>query len=191
MLEAACSGRIMRPPLQLAQRRFLSEGQTRQAGTALISTSHFDHCSQGGVGTSSACHEGYFMIATPRRQSVGIAFGRDTELDKRNTFGPLKPLPTSSSRWSESGCSEAETATQGEGEFTDNDSSYIEISGIEDTLSHFSIIQAHRVSIRPWVLKPAMIDIIPASQTKVFRWNPENIVGLPCPKEAKRWGIIF
>jgi hypothetical protein len=131
------------------------------------------------------------MTPLPQSQITGIAFESDTELDKRNTFGPSKPLPISSSRWSESGCSDAGTVTQDEGEFTDSESSYIEISEIEDNLSHFSVIQARRVSFHTWVLKPMTTDIIPNPQQKFFGWNTESMEGPPCPKEAKRWGIIF
>jgi hypothetical protein len=131
------------------------------------------------------------MTALPQRQKPGIAFESDTELDKRYTFGPSKPLPKPPSRWSDSSYSEGGTVTPEEEELTENESSHIEISGIEDTLSHFSIIQAHRVSIHTWVLKPTTIDINPDSQSKLCGWNPESIIGPPCPKEAKRWGIIF
>ncbi|RBR13531.1 uncharacterized protein FIESC28_08159 [Fusarium coffeatum] len=189
---SACSGRIIRPPLQLSQRRFLSEGQISQARPAFISTSHFDPRSHGDVEPSSpASQERHFMTALHQRQKPGIAFESDTELDKRYTFGPLEPLPTPSSRWSDSSYGEGGTVTPEEEELTDNESSHIEIAGIEDTLSHFSIIQAHRVSIHTWVLKPTTIDINPDSQSKLCGWNPESIVGPPCPKEAKRWGIIF
>ena len=189
---SACSGRIIRPPLQLSQRRFLSEGQIPQAGPPFISTSQFDSRNHGDVESSSpASQESCFMTAPPQRQKPGIAFESDTELDKRYTFGPSKPLPKPPSRWSDSSYSEGGTFTPEEEELTDNESSHIEISGIEDTLSHFSIIQAHRVSIHTWVLKPTTIDINPGSQSKICGWNPESIVGPPCPKEAKRWGIIF
>ncbi|KAJ4112129.1 hypothetical protein NW768_011708 [Fusarium equiseti] len=187
---SACSGRIIRPPLQLSQRRYLSEGQIPQAGPSSTSTSDFDTSSQGSVESSStASQESYYTTAPPQRQRAGTPFESDTERDKRYTFGPVKPVPKASSRWSESSYSEAETITQDEGEVTDSESSLIDLSGIDDTLSHFSIIQAHRVSIHTWVLKPTTIDINPDSQS--CGWNTESMVGPPCPKEAKRWGIIF
>lgn len=191
---SASSGRILRPPLKLYQRPFLSSEQIQQAKPAGMQTHQSDADSIGSLEPPPVPPKDPLRTSPPHGHSLDISCESDTESLRHNTFGYLEPPSAHASYWSEPSCSESGTVTEDEEELTDVEETVLESSEVDDSLLRFSIIEAHRVSFHTWILNPTTAGTPPDPPLKLsLRDQIENgyMAWPACSKKAKRWGIIF
>ncbi|KAF5587834.1 hypothetical protein FPCIR_7418 [Fusarium pseudocircinatum] len=213
---SSASGRILRPPLQLHQRPFLSLENIRPARHTANRTNQSDSdsdCSpepppvppKDDCMTPPQCSLEPPPVppkdgrrATPKQgHGLCVSGESDTEPHKHDTFGYLEHPSACTSYWSDPSCSESGSSTEDEEdeeEYTNIQENGVEAFGIEDSLLHFSVIQAQRLSFHTWILNPTTPDIAPNPRSKL-NWRGQigsrNIAGPHHSKQSKRWGIIF
>ncbi|KAJ4244194.1 hypothetical protein NW762_014575 [Fusarium torreyae] len=170
-------------PLELHKRPFLitekvchvSDG-VREADTNMEHDISVDCTDQVHVEVSSPLQEVYF---DPELRS-------DTEFNQNHTSQLSHQSFESISRWSESSSEDAEAFEEGYNTTENED------SDSEANVSHFSIVEAHRLSIHTWILRPSSSSSTRESESiSVSRHLHERTSGSSCRKEVKRWGIIF
>ncbi|KAF4414977.1 hypothetical protein FACUT_13774 [Fusarium acutatum] len=191
---SAASGRILRPPLKLDQRPFLTLEQTQQVKPAVIQTNQSDTDSIRSLEPPPVPPKDYLRTSPLQGHGLGITCESNADPLKHNTFGYLEPPTAYASYWSEPSGSESGTVTEDEEELTDVEETVLESSEVEDSLLRFSIIEAHRVSFHTWILNPTTAGVPPDPPLKLnLRGQIENgyIAWPACSKKEKRWGVIF
>lgn len=191
---SSASSRILRPPLQLHERPFLSSGNIRPARPTPVRRSQSGSDRDSSLEPPAAPQKDDVITPPQKAHNLCISGESDTEPDKRNTFGYMERPSTYTSYWSDTSSSESGSSTEDEGESTDAGETDSETSDIEESLLHFSVIQAQRVSFHTWILNPTTDDIAPNRRSKLnwrSRIGYRNIAGPHHSKEQKRWGIIF
>ncbi|KAF5599250.1 hypothetical protein FPANT_3533 [Fusarium pseudoanthophilum] len=191
---SSASGRILRPPLQLHQRPFLSLENIRPTRPTPVRRSQSDPDRDWSLEPPPVPPKDDVITHPQQGHNLCISGESDTEPNKRNTFGYTEPPSTHTSYWSDPSCSESGSSTEDEEESTDAGETDSEESDIEDSLLHLSVIQAQRVSLHTWILNPTTADIDNNPGSKLNwrnRIGYRNIAGPHHSKETKRWGIIF
>ncbi|KAF5563211.1 hypothetical protein FPHYL_5310 [Fusarium phyllophilum] len=191
---SSASGRVLRPPLQLHQRPFLSSENILPARPTAVRRSQSDADRDCSPEPPPVPPKDDVMTPLQQGHNPYISGERDTKPHKHNTFGYMETPSTCTSYWSDPSSSESGSSTEDEEEFTDAGETDFETSDIEDSLLHFSTIQAQRVSFHTWILNPTTDGIAPNPRFKL-NWRGHignrNIAGPYHSKETKRWGIIF
>ncbi|KAF5546589.1 hypothetical protein FMEXI_5612 [Fusarium mexicanum] len=191
---SSASGRILRPPLKLHQRPFLSSENIQPARPTAIKRNESEPDGAWSLEPPPVPPKDDRRPSPQQGHDLCISGESDTEPHKHDTFGYLETPSSYTSYWSDASCSESGSSTEDEAEFTDDGETDVETSVIEDSLLHFSVIQAQRLSFHTWILNPTTAGVAPSPRSKM-NWRGQvgnrNIAGPHHSKEAKRWGIIF
>ncbi|KAH6957353.1 hypothetical protein DER45DRAFT_540101 [Fusarium avenaceum] len=179
----------LRPPPKLHNRPF----KTPEAVRPSLKKRNFTHPHYEWDSHAHRLEQEYPQAAMPQTEDCISTLSLDRSLNERRfTSTAVNEQFRSISRWSESTFGGHEPSEDIETSDSEYETAKSEYADSESDITHFTLLEAHRLSIHTWVLNPYTVEAPGTSKSaSVPQGKLENTVDPSFRNRVKRWGIIF